>query len=100
MHVLPNHSSKKSKSTESLSHDLLRDTSIGLNDNIFNLERRLDRSGLLIDPVELFERSALGLNTVSDQQVLRRRSNGGAYQKIYHITDSKTSQPTKTQIYL
>jgi len=49
---------------ESLStDDLLRDTTIGLDNNLVDLERRLDGIGLVVHPFKLLEGTALRLDT-------------------------------------
>ena len=45
-------------------HNLLGDLSVGLDNDLVGLEGGLDRAGLLVDPVQLLEGAALGLDAV------------------------------------
>lgn len=42
--------------------DLLRDLSVGLDNHLLDLLRSLDGLGLVVNPLELLEGTALGLN--------------------------------------
>lgn len=59
----------------SLVGDLLDDVSIGLDNDLVDLERGLDGLGLLVDPFEFLEGTTLRFNTIpvtQDYTVLRR----------------------------
>jgi hypothetical protein len=45
--------------------DLLSDRSIALNDNLIEALGRLDRVGLLVQPLKFLKSTALGLNTIA-----------------------------------
>lgn len=47
-----------------LSNDLLGNLSVSLHDDLVDLLRRLDRFGLIVDPLELLESATLGLDAV------------------------------------
>lgn len=48
-----------------LSNDSLRHVAVGLDDDLLDLEGGLDGVGLVVDPFELLESAALGLDTVT-----------------------------------
>ena len=51
-------------------HNLLGDLSVGLDNNLVDLEGGLDGAGLFVDPVQLLEGAALGLDAVGREKLL------------------------------
>ena len=80
----------------SLVGDLLDDVSIGLDNNLVDLERGLDGLGLLVNPLEFLQRTTLGFDTIR-VRIAPRKTGKSTYPNRYQQRDSNKSQPTKIQ---
>lgn len=89
-----------------LDHNLLSDLAILCEDDFVDFEGGLDGVGLVVDPLELLESTALGLDTVGNDVLVnaikqyKPKQAANAYPKRYQQMASITSQATNTKMYL
>lgn len=79
--------------------DLLGNGTVGLDDDLVDVEGGLDGLGLLVDPFELFEGTTLRFDTVTVMLVpfLMESGRTVAYPNMYQQAVSIKSHPTNTQ---
>ncbi len=85
--------------------DLLGDLAVVGEDDLVDGLGGLDGVGLVVDPLELLEGTALGLDAGGGRGLVmdvseKDESGGKTYPKKYQQADSTISQPTKTKMYL
>ncbi len=87
-----------------LGDNLLGDLAIVGEDDLVDVEGGLDGVGLVVDPLELLEGAALGLDTVGPRLIQgqgeREFVEEATYPQRYQMMDSTISQPTNTKMYL